>query len=107
MTIEMAFLISGISVAFAIYQGVVTIKRNRTTDDRRDASQLTTVIVKLENIGNGISEIKNELSSVKDDIKEDRARIIIVEESTKAAHKRMDLCERYCKRFSANNTEEQ
>jgi peptidoglycan hydrolase CwlO-like protein len=102
MTIETAFVISAISVTFAIYQGLANIKRNKTADDKNDASQLTTVIVKLENIGNGISEIKNELGNVKADIREDRERIVIVEESTKAVHKRLDTCEQYCKKFSNN-----
>ena len=90
MTIEVAFLISIVSVIFGIYSGVSNIKRNGRTDDKNEASQLTTVIVKLENIGNGVAEIKNEMSSVKNDIKEDRERIVRVEESAKQAHKRLD-----------------
>lgn len=90
MTIEVALLISGVSLAFGIYQGVSNLRRNNRTDDKNDATQLTTVIVKLENIGNGVAEIKNEMSNVKNDIKEDRERIIRVEESAKQAHKRLD-----------------
>lgn len=99
MTIEVALLISGCSLAFAVYQGVSNLKRNQRSDDKSEASQLTTVIVKLENIGTGISEIKSEMSNVKNDNKENRERIIKVEESAKQAHKRMDTCEKYCKRF--------
>ena len=99
MTIETALIISGVSVAFAVYQGVANMRRNNKTDDRNDATQLTTVIVKLENIGNGILDIKRELLMVKDDIKSDHERIIKVEESVKASHKRMDMCEKFCKRF--------
>lgn len=99
MTIEVAILISGVSLAFGIYQGVVNLKRNEKADAKNDASQLTTVIVKLESIGNGITEIKSEMSNVKNDIKEDRERIVKVEESAKSAHKRLDTCEKYCKRF--------
>jgi methylaspartate ammonia-lyase len=46
------------------------MKRNAKSDNRQDASELTTVIVKLENIGDGVSEIKSDLKNVKDDIKE-------------------------------------
>lgn len=94
MTIEVAILISGISLAFAIYQGITNMKRNAKTDIKNDASQLTTVIVKLENIGNGITEIKSEMTNVKNDIKESRERIIKVEESAKQAHKRLDSFEK-------------
>jgi len=96
MTIEISVVIAIVSLTFAIYQGI----RTKKTDDKSDASQMTMVIIKLENIGNGIADIKNEMKNVKSDIKEDRERLIIVEESTKAAHKRMDVCEKYCKRFS-------
>ena len=99
MSNEILLTVSIISVAFAIYQGLSTMKRERTQEDRSEASQLTTVIVKLENIGNGISEIKSKLNNVEVEVRESRERIVIVEESTKAAHKRMDNCEKFCKRF--------
>jgi predicted nucleic acid-binding Zn-ribbon protein len=95
MTVEVAVLISGVSVAFGIYAGVANLKRNQKSDDKKDAAEMTTVIVKLENIGNGIAEIKSEMTNVKNDIKEDRERIIRVEESAKQAHKRLDSIEKY------------
>jgi len=99
MTIEVALVISGMSLAFGIYTGMSNLKRNEKDDARTDASQLTTVIVKLENIGMGITEIKNEMTNVKNDIKESRERLIKVEASAVQAHKRLDTCEKYCKRF--------
>lgn len=99
MTIEVALLISGVSLAFGLFSGISNLKRNQRSDDKNEASQLTTVIVKLENIGTGIAEIKNEMGNVKNDVKESRERIIKVEESAKQAHKRLDMCEKYCKRM--------
>lgn len=90
MTIEVALVISALSLAFGIYQGVVNMKRNRTSDDKKDATQLTTVIVKLENISAGISDIKSDMRNVKDEIKEMRERLIKVEDSAKNAHRRID-----------------
>lgn len=103
MTIEVALLISGLSVGFGIWSGITNNKRNEKNDNKSEASALTTVIVKLETIGTGIAEIKSEMSNVKLDIKEDRERIIKVEESSKQAHKRMDTCEKYCKRMGEMN----
>lgn len=100
MTIEAALLISGISVTFGIYQGVSNLKRNERTEAKNDASELTTVIVKLENIGDGIKEIKSELGNIKQDINDITVRLVKVEESSKSAHKRLDTCEKYCKRMS-------
>lgn len=94
MTVEIAVLISGISLAFGIYQGIANLKRNKTTDDKSEASQLTTVIVKLENIGIGVTEIKSEINNIKSETKDNRERLIKVEESTKQAHKRIDFIEK-------------
>jgi len=94
MTIEVALLISGVSLAFGIYQGITNMRRNSKKDDQHDAAQLTTVIVKLENIGIGITEIKSEMSNLKNDIKDSRERLIKVEESAKQAHKRLDTLEK-------------
>jgi uncharacterized protein YpmB len=106
MTIEVSYIISAISVAFAIYFGLSNNKRSQNSEAKSEATQLTTVIVKLETIGNGIAEIKNEISSIKKDSKEDHERIIKLEESTKSAHKRLDICEKYCKRYMEGENEE-
>lgn len=90
MTIEVALLISTVSVAFALYSGISNMKRNHKQDTANDAAQLTTVIVKLENISSGVTEIKSELKNVKNDIQDLRDRLIIVEQSTKSAHHRLD-----------------
>ena len=94
MTIEIALLISGVSLAFGIYSGICNLKRNSDLDVKRNVSEMTTVIVKLENIGNGINEIKSELSNVKQDMKDVSERLVKVEESSKSAHKRLDTCEK-------------
>lgn len=94
MSVEVALLISGISVAFGIYAGIVNLRRNQAADTKADASQMTTVIVKLENIDTGIKEIKDEMSNVKNDVKECRERIIKVEEKTKQAHERINGIEK-------------
>lgn len=95
MTIEVAVLISGVSVAFGIYFGMATKKRNDTDDVKKDATAMTTIIVKLENISDGITEIKKDMNNVKSDVAADRERIIRVEESSKQAHKRLDGIEKH------------
>lgn len=90
MTIEVAIVISALSLAFGIYQGITNMKRSQRAEDKQDATQLTTVIVKLENIGDGISEIKADMRNVKDEVRELRDRIIAVENSTKSAHRRIE-----------------
>lgn len=72
-----------------MYQGISNMKRNQKTDDKSEATQLTTVIVKLENIEGGISDIKKEINSVKNDVREDRERIVKLEA-------KMDICLKHC-----------
>lgn len=83
MTIEVALVISAISLAFGIYSGVSNLKRNTKQDAKTDSAQLTTVIVKLENIGNDISEIKADLRDVKSDVKDHSTRLVKVEQQVK------------------------
>lgn len=67
-------IISVLSLLLAVYS---FLSRN----NKENTSELTTVIVKLENIGNGISDIKSEIASMKNDQKEDHDRLIKAESS--------------------------
>ena len=90
MTVEVALLISMVSVAFAVYFGLKNVTRNNKTDTAKEASEMTTVVVKLENIASGISEIKSDIRNTKNEVQTVRDRLIIVEERAKSAHKRLD-----------------
>ena len=87
MTVEVAIVISVISLVFGIVSGVATMKRNARTDDRKDASELTTVIVKLENIGNDIKDIKTDLRDMKLDIQNHAEKIVKLEQQVKVLNK--------------------
>lgn len=87
MTIELATIISVLSVGFAICSGIFSMKRNKTADDKKEATEMTTVIVKLENISKDTGEIKNDMKSVKDDVKHNTEQIIRLDESLKSAWK--------------------
>ena len=95
MTIELALVISGISLAFAVYFGVSNLKRQERAEMRNSTSEMTTVIVKLENICMGIAEIKAEVDDIKNDTKENWERLIKTEEAVKQAHRRLDTIENY------------
>lgn len=87
MTADIAIIISIVSLGFGIYSGVTNMKRNNKNDTKIDTAQLTTVIVKLENIGNDISEIKNDLRDVKADIKDHGSRLVKLEQQIKVLNK--------------------
>lgn len=75
--------ISILSLVFAFY----TYSTKTNTDN---AAEMTTVIVKLENIGSGIADIKAEIASLKDDQKDDHDKLIKVEASLTSAWKRIN-----------------
>jgi len=77
-------------MVFGIYFGISSIKRNYKSENRKESAELTMVIVKLEGISEGITEIKSELLHVKADIKEITERLIVAEQSVKMAHKRLN-----------------
>lgn len=64
MTIELSLLLSGVSVAFAIFFGICSKQRNEKKDTQEDAEQRATtdtmVMVKLENIADDLKDIKRE-----------------------------------------------
>lgn len=64
--------------------------RNHDTDNERETSNMTTVIVKLENIRVGISELKSDLKRTAEDLKGIDRRLTVVEESVKQAHNRIN-----------------
>ncbi|MBP1924578.1 peptidoglycan hydrolase CwlO-like protein [Sedimentibacter acidaminivorans] len=90
MSIELTLIISIISVLFAIYAGANNLKRNNTTDIKKDAYETATINVKLDTIGKGIEDIKVEQRSTNKDVTDLRDRVLVVEESTKSAHHRID-----------------
>lgn len=90
MNIELTVLISMFSVAFAVYFGLKGNKRADTKDITERVKSDTIVNVKLDEIDRNVKEIKFDLSSVKGDIKKIDERLIIVEQSSKQAHHRLD-----------------
>ena len=77
------YIISAIALLFSVYQ----FTRN---NEKEDTTQLTTVLIKLESISDGVSEIKADIRNVKEDVNYLRERVAKVEASASSAHKRLD-----------------
>lgn len=90
MTVELSLMITIVSVSFALLSGIMSIRRNHKSDDTANAAQITTVIVKLENIGDDVKEIKENLRTLDEKIQQLDRRVTIVEQSAKSAHHRLD-----------------
>lgn len=76
-------IISLLSLLLAGYSFLSKTNKDNTTE-------LTTVIVKLESIGNGVADIKAEIANLKNDQKEDHDKIIKMEASLQTVWKRID-----------------
>ena len=103
--IDVSTLISILSVSIAAIVCITNMKRNKSADDRKEATEMTTVIVKLENISTDTKEIKNELRSVKSDIQGLRERLALVEQTSKALHGRVDAFEIKLEKLSKGGIE--
>lgn len=90
MTIELTILISVLSVSAALFFGLKNNKRANDAEVERTATNMTSVIVKLEHISTGVTEIKSELGNVKQDLKDVTEKVIIAEQIAKSAQKRLD-----------------
>lgn len=93
MTIEVSLLLSGVSIAFAIFFGISTRNRNVKKDTQEEARKDATVLTKLENIQTAITEVKTEMNGYRNEIKEVREYYIKAEASLKSLHKRVDRIE--------------
>lgn len=80
-------IVSVIALLFSVY---VFFSKN----SKENASELTTVIVKLENIGSGIADIKSDLNNIKKDQRDDHDKLIRLDESLESAWHRINAIEK-------------
>lgn len=90
MSIEITLLIAIASLSASIYFGLKNSKRGDRSDIEAKAAETATINVKLDNIGNDVKDIKYDISAVKTDVQNLAERMVIVEQSTKSAHHRID-----------------
>jgi len=74
----------------------VALYRNLKGDTKTDAGQMMEIIVKLENINEGVKDIKSEVKDIRTDMDKTKERLVVVEQSLSSAHKRIDTLLHYC-----------
>lgn len=90
MTIEIALLISIVSVSFSIFFG---IKNSRKSDEKDIAERIardTRTDMKLDEISKDVKEVKETVRNIQNDVKDHEGRIVKLEASYKAEHRRLD-----------------
>lgn len=93
MTIEVALLISLVSVAFSVYFGLRNNKRSDTKEIEQRVAERTETNMKLDQIGKDVQDIKYDISATKKSVNSLTERVASVESSVKSAHHRLDTME--------------
>lgn len=90
MTIEIALLISIISVSFSIFFGLKNNKRSDVEDIKSRVERDTKTDAKLDEISRDVKEVKETVRNIQNDVKDHEGRIVKLEASCKALHTRVD-----------------
>ena len=92
--INVTLIISIVAVAFTVYNTLVNRRREHRADTQSDTTTITTVLVKLESMGNGIARIEKEQSNSQSAMQDQRDRLIAMEQSLKSAWARLEAIEK-------------
>lgn len=78
--------ISAISIILGIIFSVRSVMREKSKDTKEDASQMSLVMYKLDNIGSTVNDIKADFKASRLDIQDARERILILEQEYKSMY---------------------
>ncbi|KAA0547579.1 hypothetical protein FZW96_12085 [Bacillus sp. BGMRC 2118] len=92
MTIEIAS-IGVICTLLGLVIGILTFSRNRDKDVKNDASESAVIRTKLDNISQGVENIRIDIKANERRTNDLEKAVIRIDESTKSAHKRIDAME--------------
>ena len=90
MTVEVAMVISIISVTFSVIFGMVAMKRNQTSDIEQRAEKTARMMSQLDTIQHTTTEIKEEFKDLKSEVSNLNKRVTIIETKVDKAHVRID-----------------
>lgn len=93
MTIEIMSVITIISVAVSVFLGIKSFERNKTHDDKTDATLLTTLNVNQNVMQKSLDEIKFDVKGIRAESQDMRVQISELKQSCKSAHHRIDALE--------------
>ncbi len=93
MSIEITLLISAIATAFAIFFGLKSNRREDVKTIEERAAKNAEIIYKLDTISGTVIDIKDDVSTTRKKVEEMDRRLVIVEQSSKSAHHRLDRIE--------------
>jgi peptidoglycan hydrolase CwlO-like protein len=92
--VELAVLLSIVSVVFSIYFGSKNNKRSDTKDIEARVTERTETNYKLDEISRNVTDIKYDISSTKKSVQELSERMASVEATASYANRRIDILEK-------------
>lgn len=93
MSIEFNQILTIVSVVAAVYFAFKNNNRASNDEVSRRAQTDAVLSQKLDSIGNDTREIRKEITDVKVKVNDLSERVVVVEQSTKSAHHRLDRYE--------------
>lgn len=87
---ELVAILAIISPLAALVFGYFSFNHTRKESERHEAAERTTLIVKLEAIGDNVREVRTDVKGIKEDILTLTERVAKVEASCSSAHHRID-----------------
>lgn len=90
MTVEIALVISIVSVTFSIFFGLKNSKRSDKDEIVKRIERDTRTDMKLDEIASDVKEVKETVKNIQNDVRNHEGRIVKLEASYKAEHKRLD-----------------
>ncbi len=86
-------LISILAAVAGVVFGVITFFRNKKKDDSEDGRESGTILTELGYIKSGVDDLKRKQEKSDETIMNFMKDLTAVQESTKQAHKRLDVLE--------------
>lgn len=93
MTVEVMSVVTVISVACAVFFGALNAKRNKTQDDKSDATMLATISVKQDTMQKSLDDIRFDVKGIRAESQSLGLKVAALEQSCKSAHHRIDQIE--------------
>lgn len=89
--IDFSLLLSICSLAVSAFVGLSNVSRNKNKDTQSNVIELTTVLVKLENIDSKVTDINKSITYLQETVKRDKEELIRLEERVKPLFNRGNI----------------
>lgn len=91
--VEVSLIVGIVSAALGMVVGYKGNRRNDVKDIEEKAARDAKINIKLDDISSDVKDIKYDISATNKKVEDIDKRVVVVEQSTKSAHHRIDKLE--------------